>query len=74
MIIQNKSKNRKKDIMKTEKTHKKCNINKRIEQSNEITQKKTRRSKEIKNALSNFKVFHQKIMIKIKSKFHNGSN
>ena len=69
MIIQNKSKNRKKDIMKTEKTHKKCNINKRIEQSNEITQKKTRRSKEIKNAL-----FHQNIMIKIKSKFHNGNN
>ena len=55
--------------MKTEKTHKKCNINKRIEQSNEITQKKTRRSKEIKNAL-----FHQNIMIKIKSKFHNGNN
>ena len=35
--------------------------NKRIEQSNEITKKKTRRSKKIKNALANFKVFYQNI-------------
>ena len=46
--------------MKTEKTQKN-KINKRIEQSNEITKKKTRRSKKIKNALTNFKVFYQNI-------------
>ena len=44
--------------MKTEKTQKK---EKRIEQSNEITKTKTRWSKEIKNALKNFKVFYQNI-------------
>ena len=46
--------------MKTEKIQK-SKINKRIEQSNEITKKKTRRSKKIKNALTNFKVFYQNI-------------
>ena len=46
--------------MKTEKTQKN-KINKRIEQSNEITKKKTRRSKKIKNALTNFKVFYQNV-------------
>ena len=46
--------------MKTEKTQKN-KINKRIEQINEITKKKTRRSKKIKNALTNLKVFFQNI-------------
>ena len=46
--------------MRTEKTQKN-KINKRIEQINEITKKKTRRSKKIKNALTNFKVFYQNI-------------
>ena len=55
--------------MKTEKTHKN-KINQRIEQSDEIKKKKTRRSKKIKNALTNFKVFYQKI----KSRFHNRNN
>ena len=45
--------------MRTEKTQKN-KINKRIEQINEITKKKTR-SKKIKNALTNFKVFYQNI-------------
>ena len=42
-------------------------INKRIEQSNEITKKKTRQSKKIKNALTNFKVLCQNIR-ELKSK------
>ena len=42
-------------------------INKRIEQSNEITKKKTRQSKKIKNALTNFKVLYQNIR-ELKSK------
>ena len=46
--------------MKTEKTQKN-KINKRMEQINEITKKKTRRSKKIKNALINLKVFYQNI-------------
>ena len=46
--------------MKTEKTQKN-KINKRIEQSNEITKRKTRQSKKIKNALTNFKIFYQNI-------------
>ena len=46
--------------MKTEKTQKN-KINKRLEQSNEITKRKTRQSKKIKNALTNFKIFYQNI-------------
>ena len=45
--------------MKTEKTKNK--IDKSIKQSNEVTKKKTRWSKKMKNALTNFKVFYQNI-------------
>ena len=46
--------------MKTGETQKN-KIDKRIEQSNEITETKTRRSKMMKNALANFTVFYQNI-------------
>ena len=47
-----------KTYMKTEETQKN-KIDKRIEQSNEITKTKTRRSKMIKNASANFTIFYQ---------------
>ena len=46
--------------MKTEKIQKN-KINQRIEQNNEIMKKKTRQSKKVKNALTNFKVFYQNV-------------
>ena len=45
--------------MKTENS--KDKINRIIEQNNEITKKKTRRSKKIKNALTVIKVFYQNV-------------
>ena len=45
--------------MKTENS--KDKINQIIEQNNEITKKKTRRSKKIKNALTIIKVFYQNV-------------
>ena len=45
--------------MKTENS--KDKINQIIEQNNEITKKKTRRSKNIKNALAIIKIFYQNV-------------
>ena len=45
--------------MKTENS--KDKINQIIEQNNEITKKKTRRSKKIKNALTIIKIFYQNV-------------
>ena len=45
--------------MKTENS--KDKINRIIEQNNEITKKKTRRSKKIKNALTIIKIFYQNV-------------
>ena len=52
--------NERKDINEN-RENTKNKINQRIEESNEIKIKKTRRSKKIKNALTNFKVFYQNV-------------
>ena len=58
-ITRNES-NKRKDI-NDDKENTKNKINQRIKQNNEIKKKKTRQSKKIKIALTNFKVFYQNV-------------
>ena len=67
--------NRKRKDTNENRENTKNKINKKVEQSNEITKKKTRQSKKAKKYINKFQSILSKYQrIKIKSRFHNGNN